>query len=743
MRGHRVIAILVGVASAVTWQPATGDDATDRSVIILQAPVPSPLEQLAAQEVRRYVYQRTAQVLDIEKADQATVGNGNAILIGKKTLSMLDSFVSDPTLREQIDGLRQEEYILRTIETDGRKIVLLIGGDDVATLYAGYRFAEQLGVRFYLHGDVIPDERVALELPVLHELDKPLFKVRGIQPFHDFPEGPDWWNPDAYRAVLAQLPKLRMNFFGLHTYPEGGVGPEPTVWIGPKEAVRSNGEVTASYPSRHFETRNVTGAWGYEPTRTSEYSFGASALFSRDNFGADYMRDTYPWNEMDADSCNQLFNRFGDVLQGSFTFARRLGIKTCVGTECPLVIPKQVRDRLVAAGSDPEDPGTIQALYEGIFRRIQAAYPIDYYWFWTPESWTWSDVSQDQIDATIADLQLAQKAAVAERVPFQLATCGWVLGPPQSPAMFDEVLPKSWPLSCINRNVGHDPVEPGFQDISDRPQWAIPWLEDDPAMIIPQLWVGRMRKDAADALRYGCDGLLGIHWRTRILGPNVAALAQAAWSQETWKTGQVDEDPPQLTGSFEDRRTDYPTWREAPCADFYRDWAQSQFGPRAAARAAEIFSRLDGDLPRPSTWVDGPGGLVPDPRPRQQIAQDYAFVDALAELEPYVQGPGYQERFHYWLANFRYLAMVGKLNGTWAELNQKLDEMQQAASNTDKAEIARRSVLPYRRRLIRELTYVQNYLFEQRDYFGWHGHDCQLAATRDSHVATAIGRGTL
>ena len=44
-------------------------------------------------------------------------------------------------------------------------------------------------------------------------------KLRGIQPFHDFPEGPDWWNIDGYKAVLAQLPKMRMNFFGLHTYP--------------------------------------------------------------------------------------------------------------------------------------------------------------------------------------------------------------------------------------------------------------------------------------------------------------------------------------------------------------------------------------------------------------------------------------------------------------------------------------------------------------------------------------------
>jgi hypothetical protein len=43
-----------------------------------------------------------------------------------------------------------------------------------------------------------------------------------------------------------------------------------------------------------------------------------------------------------------------------------------------------------------------------------------------------------------------------------------------------------------------------------------------------------MRRDAADSLAYGCTGLMGIHWRTRILAPNVSALAQAAWNQAGW-----------------------------------------------------------------------------------------------------------------------------------------------------------------------------------------------------------------
>ena len=96
-------------------------------------------------------------------------------------------------------------------------------------------------------------------------------------------------------------------------------------------------------------------------------------------------------------------------------------------------------------------------------------------------------------------------------------------------------------MSCINRTVGNTPVEPGFAKVQGRPKWAIPWMEDDPGLTMPQLWAGRMRRDAYDALQYGCTGLMGIHWRTRILGPNVSALAKAAWDQSGWSDAAREE----------------------------------------------------------------------------------------------------------------------------------------------------------------------------------------------------------
>ena len=45
-----------------------------------------------------------------------------------------------------------------------------------------------------------PRRAAPASIPALDETARPLFPLRGIQPFHDFPEGPDWWSRDDYKA---------------------------------------------------------------------------------------------------------------------------------------------------------------------------------------------------------------------------------------------------------------------------------------------------------------------------------------------------------------------------------------------------------------------------------------------------------------------------------------------------------------------------------------------------------------
>jgi hypothetical protein len=245
-------------------------------------------------------------------------------------------------------------------------------------------------------------------------------------------------------------------------------------------------------------------------------------LFEDDAWSPEVFRGHVP-QPSTPEECNDVFNRMGDQFSKAFALAHDLGVKTCIGTETPLIPPKALAERSTDA----------QAIYEGTFRRIMASHALDYYWLWTPEDWTWNGNRPEQYTNTIADVRKAIDALKNVNAPFRLATCGWVLGPAHDRAAFDQDLPKDIPMSAISRGLGAEEVDQSFSRISGREKWAIPWLESDGGQGLAglQLWVGRMRRDAFDARRYGCTGLMGLQWRTDILAPNASALAQACWNQ--------------------------------------------------------------------------------------------------------------------------------------------------------------------------------------------------------------------
>ena len=182
-------------------------------------------------------------------------------------------------------------------------------------------------------------------------------------------------------------------------------------------------------------------------------------------------------------------------------------------------------------------------------------------------------------------------------------------------------------MSCINRSVGHDPVEAAFANIHGRPKWAIPWMENDPNLVAYQPWAGRMRHDAVDAKRLGCDGLLGIHWRTKALAPNVSALAGAAWDQ-SWVPAAYDISPVKAfknTQIYGQVKTPLDQ-RAMPIGEFYEDFARAHFGSAVAAEAGKILAAVHGagSRPNPSDWLTGPGDLKTDATPLEQVKKRFA-----------------------------------------------------------------------------------------------------------------------
>ena len=109
-------------------------------------------------------------------------------------------------------------------------------------------------------------------------------------------------------------------------------------------------------------------------------------------------------------------------------------------------------------------------------------------------------------------------------------------------------------------------------------------MEDDPGLTIPQFWVGRMRRDAADAYAYGCNGYFGIHWRTRELSMNVSALAKAAWEQP-WNPEKGRKlDPADLREYLIAMEGSDRKKRDMASEDFYKDWCRIQFGEEVSGQ---------------------------------------------------------------------------------------------------------------------------------------------------------------
>ena len=240
-------------------------------------------ELLAAKEVRRYVYLRTGRTLSMER-HAAIPEDGDLIVVADSDAKMLES------LRDSLGHtLHSGGFAIKTIEGNARQILVITGHDETSTLHGAYRFAERLGVGFGLAEDIIPDKRIDLDISGYDEAGEPLLKMRGILPFHDFPEGPDLWNTDDYMVAISQLAKLGMNFIGLHTYPRWSTtmdrdekmpqGPEPTTWIGLQEDINPDGTVKWSYPAYYAHTHRPDGIWGFCPTRHRPFSCrGESAL---------------------------------------------------------------------------------------------------------------------------------------------------------------------------------------------------------------------------------------------------------------------------------------------------------------------------------------------------------------------------------------------------------------------------------------------------------------------------------
>jgi hypothetical protein len=148
------------------------------------------LERFAAAELCNYLGRLFG--IDVKPSAQAPRNADAVFLVGQAT------------------GLSGQGLLLKTIRHKNRAEIRVSGGSAAATLWAVYELAERWGVRYLLHGDLIPP-KARFQVPELDEVKQPVFPVRQWRVMNEHAVSQISWGIADYRPFIDQLAKLRFN----------------------------------------------------------------------------------------------------------------------------------------------------------------------------------------------------------------------------------------------------------------------------------------------------------------------------------------------------------------------------------------------------------------------------------------------------------------------------------------------------------------------------------------------------
>lgn len=453
-------------------------------------------------------------------------------LASRELMTGLRSLYSETEVRQSDDGSGSEGVVL-VLSVDrgsfrddqGYEISASAGGatlrgaTEQALLYAVFDFLERQGLLFGIDGTTVPIDRRPLQLPPAGQRweGNPRFAVRGLLPWPDFLNCISVYNPEDYRAYFAAMLRMRFNMFGMHVYTQNDPGPLAESYL--------SFEFAGSGHRAALENSSMR-SWGYLPQRTSTFGMGAPQYFDRETFGADATR-------LSADVW-EIADQTTRMMRDAFSFAAELGIRTGIGFE-PYQNPAEIvsalpREALSCPGGLIESR-TGRALLERRLGDLLERYPmVDYVWLWQDENANWQSRTKEVPLSTTPFVQahdFLRRHAPEKR----LVVAGWGFVTHHFQSLHRR-LPEDIVFSALNDSLGWDPVNETFSGLDGRERWPIPWLEDDPSMWFPQFRASRFEMDMKRAQNFGCQGVLGIHWRHRIVDPTATYLSRAGWDSK-------------------------------------------------------------------------------------------------------------------------------------------------------------------------------------------------------------------
>ena len=197
--------------TAAPWARAT--EGTSRVAVVVGREAPA-LEQYAAEQLCSYLN----MLFDISTQPTHAIPRSAEvlILIGNPGTN---ATVKQAAARLPFPKLSDQGIAILPIRFQNRPTLIVGGGSPRATLWAVYELLERWGVRYLLHGDVLPPKRSEFRLPDARIVLEPALRVRQWRVLNDFANGPESWGMADYRPVLDQLAKMKFTRIHVSIWP--------------------------------------------------------------------------------------------------------------------------------------------------------------------------------------------------------------------------------------------------------------------------------------------------------------------------------------------------------------------------------------------------------------------------------------------------------------------------------------------------------------------------------------------
>jgi len=198
----------------IKWKPDAEPAQAVPRVQVLIGPNARELERFAADELAGYL----GKLFDID-ARPTTESPGSA-----DVLLLVGAPDTNPAIANALGSggwpkVSDQGIVLKRTLMDGKPALVIGGGSDAATLWAVYELVERWGVRYLLHGDVLPEKPGPFRLPETDVVLEPNLRIRQWRTVNDFACGPESWGLAEHRRVLDQVSKLRFNRVFVSVWP--------------------------------------------------------------------------------------------------------------------------------------------------------------------------------------------------------------------------------------------------------------------------------------------------------------------------------------------------------------------------------------------------------------------------------------------------------------------------------------------------------------------------------------------